>query len=165
MAEVEFGELKVSGGKLLLVIPFLGSIGAALWGGFELYQRLLTAEEAIVSYVSPDFSSYDEELADLGDHAEERIEAVGLFVDQIVPQESHLRETIDDFCSTSEGIQVVELLMAQMQQTPFLDGTQPVQVLNEAKLKEMMQDPRYYGHNKDMDFVRKVDEGFRKIYG
>ena len=27
-----------------------------------------------------------------------------------------------------------------MQQTPFLDGTQPVQVLNEAKLKEMMQD-------------------------
>ena len=100
----------------------------------------------------------------LGDHAEERIEAVGLFVDQIVPQESHLRETIDDFCSTSEGIQVVELLMSQMQQTPFLDGTQPVQVMNEAKLKEMMQDPRYYGHNKDMDFV-KVDEGFRKIYG
>ena len=37
--------------------------------------------------------------------------------------------------------------------------------MNEAKLKEMMQDPRYYGHNKDMDFVRKVDEGFRKIYG
>ena len=107
----------------------------------------------------------DAEIADLGDHAEERIEAVGLFVDQIVPQESHLRETIDDFCSTSEGIQVVELLMSQMQQTPFLDGTQPVQVMNEAKLKEMMQDPRYYGHNKDMDFVRQVDEGFRKIYG
>ena len=46
----------------------------------------------------------DAEIADLGDHAEERIQAVGLFVDQIVPQESHLRETIDDFCSTSEGI-------------------------------------------------------------
>ena len=107
----------------------------------------------------------DAEIADLGDHAEERIEAVGLFVDQIVPQENPLRETIDDFCSTSEGIQVVELLMSQMQQTPFLDGTQPVQVMNEAKLKEMMQDPRYYGHNKDMDFVRRVDEGFRKIYG
>mgnify|MGYP003133841498 FL=1 len=63
MAEVEFGELKVSGGKLLLVIPFLGSIGAAMWGGFELYQRLLTAEDAITSYVSPDFSNYDEALA------------------------------------------------------------------------------------------------------
>ena len=63
MAEVEFGDLKVSGGKLLLVIPFLGSIGAAMWGGFELYQRLITAEEAITEYVSPDFSNYDEALA------------------------------------------------------------------------------------------------------
>ena len=63
MAEVEFGDLKISGGKLLLAIPFLGSVMAALWGGFELYQRLLTAEEAVTSYVSPDFSSYDEGLA------------------------------------------------------------------------------------------------------
>ena len=63
MAEVEFGDLKISGGKLLLAIPFLGSVRAALWGGFELYQRLLTAEEAVTSYVSPDFSSYDEGLA------------------------------------------------------------------------------------------------------
>jgi predicted nucleic acid-binding Zn-ribbon protein len=85
MAEVEFGELKVSGGKLLLVIPFLGSIGAALWGGFELYQRLLTAEEAIVSYVSPDFSSYDEELAVLNtklDGAEVLIDTVKRAIDQ-----------------------------------------------------------------------------------
>ena len=63
MAEVEFAGLKVSGGKLLLAIPFFGSILAAMWGGFELYQRLLTAEQAITEYVSPDFSAYDEALA------------------------------------------------------------------------------------------------------
>ena len=63
MAEVEFAGLKVSGGKLLLAIPFLGSILAAMWGGFELYQRLLTAEQAVTEYVSPDFSTYDEALA------------------------------------------------------------------------------------------------------
>tara|TARA_R100000353_G_scaffold64611_1_gene50454 strand:- start:271 stop:774 length:504 start_codon:yes stop_codon:yes gene_type:complete len=63
VAEVEFGDLKVSGGKLLLAVPFLGSVGAAMWGGFELYQRLITAEEAVTSYVSPDFSNYDEALA------------------------------------------------------------------------------------------------------
>jgi septation ring formation regulator EzrA len=34
-----------------------------MWAGFELYQRLLDAEEAIISYVSPDFSHYDESLA------------------------------------------------------------------------------------------------------
>jgi len=63
VAEVEFAGLKVSGGKLLLAIPFLGSILAAMWGGFELYQRLLTAEQAVTEYVSPDFSTYDEALA------------------------------------------------------------------------------------------------------
>ena len=63
MAEVEFAGLKVSGGKLLLAIPFLGSILAAMWGGFELYQRLLTAEQAVTEYGSPDFSAYDEALA------------------------------------------------------------------------------------------------------
>ena len=63
MAEIEFAGLKVSGGKLLLVIPLLGSILAAMWGGFELYQRLFTAEQAVTEYVSPDFSSYDEALA------------------------------------------------------------------------------------------------------
>jgi len=63
MAEIEFAGLKVSGGKLLLAIPLLGSILAAMWGGFELYQRLLTAEQAVTEYVSPDFSTYDEALA------------------------------------------------------------------------------------------------------
>jgi len=63
MAEVEFAGLKVSGGKLLLAIPFAGSVVAAMWGGFELYQRLLTAEQAVTEYVSPDFSNYDEALA------------------------------------------------------------------------------------------------------
>ena len=85
MAEVELGDVKVSGGKLLLVIPLLGSIGASMWGGFELYQRLLTAEEAIVSYVSPDFSSYDEELAVLNtklDGAEVLIDTVKRAIDQ-----------------------------------------------------------------------------------
>ena len=63
MAEVEFAGLKVSGGKLLLAIPVLGSILAAMCGGFELYRRLLTAEQAVTEYVSPDVSTYDEALA------------------------------------------------------------------------------------------------------
>ena len=63
MAEVEFAGLKVSGGKLLLAIPFLGSILAARWGGFELYQRLRTAEQAVTEHVAPDFSASDEALA------------------------------------------------------------------------------------------------------
>ena len=87
MAEIEVGEVKISGGKLLLAIPFLGSVGAAMWGGFELYQRLLTAEEAITSYVSPDLSHYDEALAVLAtriEASETVAEAIGRAFDQDV---------------------------------------------------------------------------------
>ncbi len=62
-AQVEFAGMSLSGSKLLLLIPLLGSIGGALWGGFEVYQRLLDAEEAIVSYVSPDMSGIEQQLA------------------------------------------------------------------------------------------------------
>jgi hypothetical protein len=55
--ELEFAGATITGGKLLLVIPLLGAIGGAMWGGFEVYQRLLDAEERLLlNYVSPDFS-------------------------------------------------------------------------------------------------------------
>lgn len=63
MAEIDIGGAKLSGGKLLLIIPLLASLGGALWGGFEVYQRLLNAEEAVENYVSPDMSGINKELA------------------------------------------------------------------------------------------------------
>jgi uncharacterized phage infection (PIP) family protein YhgE len=44
MTEVEYKGIKVGGGKLLLILPLLGTISGGLWGGFELYNRLLDAE-------------------------------------------------------------------------------------------------------------------------
>ena len=62
-AQVEFAGMSLSGSKLLLLIPLLGSLGGALWGGFEVYQRLLDAEEAITSYIAPDMSGIEQKLA------------------------------------------------------------------------------------------------------
>ena len=53
MAEVEYQGIKVGGGKLLLILPLLGTVGGFLWGGFELYNRLLDAE-ANLSALQPD---------------------------------------------------------------------------------------------------------------
>ena len=47
MAEVEYAGVKVGGSKLLLIIPLLGTIVGGLWGGFELYNRLIDAEKKI----------------------------------------------------------------------------------------------------------------------
>ena len=47
MTEVEYKGIKIGGGKLLLILPLLGTISGGLWGGFELYNRLLDAESKL----------------------------------------------------------------------------------------------------------------------
>lgn len=49
MTEVEYKGIKVGGGKLLLILPLLGTLSGGLWGGFELYTRLLDAEDKLSS--------------------------------------------------------------------------------------------------------------------
>ena len=38
MAEVEIAGAKIKGGKILLILPILGTLGGGLWGGFEFYK-------------------------------------------------------------------------------------------------------------------------------
>ena len=47
MAEVEYKGIKVGGSKLLIIMPLLGTVIGGLWGGFELYNRLLLAESKL----------------------------------------------------------------------------------------------------------------------
>jgi len=49
MAEVEYEGIKMSGSKLFIMLPLLGTLIGGLWGGFELYTRLLVAEETLES--------------------------------------------------------------------------------------------------------------------
>jgi len=49
MAEIEYEGIKVSGGKLLMIIPLLSALGGSLWTGFEFYSRLMVAEETLES--------------------------------------------------------------------------------------------------------------------
>ena len=49
MAEIEYKGIKVGGSKLLLILPLLGTLIGGLWGGFELYNRLLIAEKKLVA--------------------------------------------------------------------------------------------------------------------
>ena len=49
MAEIEYKGIKVGGSKLLLILPLIGTLIGGLWGGFELYNRLLIAEKKLNS--------------------------------------------------------------------------------------------------------------------
>ena len=68
MAEIEYGGVKASGSKLLLIIPLLGTIGGGLWGGFEFYKDYQDMKEQIQSYVAPDLSEFDKQIAIQQEH-------------------------------------------------------------------------------------------------
>lgn len=68
MAEIEYGGVKASGSKLLLIIPLLGTIGGGLWGGFEFYKDYQDMKEQIQNYVAPDLSGFDKQIAVQQEH-------------------------------------------------------------------------------------------------
>tara|TARA_B100000424_G_scaffold266507_1_gene257767 strand:- start:2635 stop:3168 length:534 start_codon:yes stop_codon:yes gene_type:complete len=63
MAEVEIAGAKIRGGKLLLILPILGTLGGGLWGGFEFYKDYMNMREKIEEYSAPDLSGFDKKLA------------------------------------------------------------------------------------------------------
>jgi uncharacterized protein YqgV (UPF0045/DUF77 family) len=62
--EVEYKGIKVKGGKLLLIFPLLGTIGGAIWAGFEGYARWVAMEDKIANYTAPDLSGFQQQLSD-----------------------------------------------------------------------------------------------------
>jgi ElaB/YqjD/DUF883 family membrane-anchored ribosome-binding protein len=63
MAEVEIAGAKIKGGKMLLILPILGTLGGGLWGGFEFYKDYMNMREKIESYSAPDLSGFEKKLA------------------------------------------------------------------------------------------------------
>ena len=63
MAELEVAGIKFRGGKIFLVLTALTTAGGGLWGGFEFYKDYLNMKEQIQSYVAPDLSEFDKNIA------------------------------------------------------------------------------------------------------
>ena len=49
MAEVEFGGMTFKGGKMMVVLTALSTLGGALWGGFEFYKDYMDMKEIIAN--------------------------------------------------------------------------------------------------------------------
>ena len=73
MPEVEIGGATIRGGKLLLVLPLVGSFIGALWGGFEFYKDYMDMKEKIQTYVAPDLSTFDKRIAIIESRLDEEI--------------------------------------------------------------------------------------------
>ncbi len=106
----------------------------------------------------------DAEKGKLGDTADQRIEAVSLFVNKFFPED--MMPAIQTLASTAEGIQALEKIM-EMDRGSTISGeaTSPASI-SQADLEAMMKDPRYWKPGeRSQEFVDKVASGFNKLYG
>ena len=92
MAEVEIAGAKIKGGKMLLLLPILGTLGGGLWGGFEFYKDYMNMRERIESYEAPDLSGFDKKLAVL----REEMESLRTEMDVVILLEKVIKESADD---------------------------------------------------------------------
>jgi hypothetical protein len=93
--EVEYGGIKATGGKLFIIISLLGTLGGALWGGFELYKRYETMEAKINKYVAPDLSEFDKRLEVITTSVDGVKSALQLEREVVNMEVIALRKTID----------------------------------------------------------------------
>ena len=92
MAEVEIAGAKIKGGKMLLLLPILGTLGGGLWGGFEFYKDYMNMRERIESYEAPDLSGFDKKLAVL----HEEMASLKTEMAAVVQLEKVIKESADD---------------------------------------------------------------------
>jgi len=122
--------------------------------GIEMYAQSVGTDSG------PDLEA---EAAKLGENADTRIEAASMFASKFFPENA--MPAIERMCESHEGILALEAIQEALKGGSFAGNTQPTAGLSEAKLREMMNDPRYYSpRDRDPNFVREVDAGFKQVY-
>lgn len=122
--------------------------------GIEMYAQSMGTDSG------PDLEA---EAAKLGENADTRIEAASMFASKFFPEDA--MPAIERMCESHEGILALEAIQEALKGGSFAGNTQPTAGLTEPQLREMMSDPRYYSaKDRDPNFVRQVEAGYKQIY-
>ena len=100
----------------------------------------------------------------LGENANQRIEAVSLWVNKNFDESQ--RPMIESMCATSEGVTAIEKIMSMLQ-TSMSQTSDPGITAGKtrADLQEMMKDRRYWhATSRDENYVNQIDSAFEKLY-
>jgi len=98
--EVEYGGIKATGGKLFVIISLLGTVGGALWGGFEFYKDYQDMKKQITSYVAPDLSAFDKQLGILDIEVNTTKELISTEINSIKESVDEAQDTTRDIRTT-----------------------------------------------------------------
>ena len=85
------------------------------------------------------------------------LRAIQTFGERFLP-----RDAFDSLCATPRGIQSVYKMMQTMEPNVHTEKNS-IQNLTDADLRSMMRDPKYWRDN-DIEYIRKIENGFKKLY-
>lgn len=85
------------------------------------------------------------------------LHAINAFGEKFLPHDA-----FDALCSTPQGIQSVYKMMQSMEPDVKTEQNE-IKNLTDADLRRMMRDPKYW-RDSDPEYVRKIENGFKKLY-
>ena len=87
----------------------------------------------------------------------EALRAIDAFGKQFLPADA-----FDELCSTPQGIQGVYRMMQSMEPNVETEKNE-IKNLTDSDLRRMMRDPKYW-RDGDAEYIRKIENGFKKLY-
>ena len=85
------------------------------------------------------------------------LNAINTFGENFLP-----KDAFNELCSTAQGIQSIHKMMQSMEPDVKTDKNE-TQNLTDSDLRRMMRDPKYWRDN-DTEYIRKIENGFKKLY-
>ena len=85
------------------------------------------------------------------------LNAINSFGEKYLP-----RDAFETLCATPQGIRSIYAMMQTME--PSIETNDaPQKNLTDDELRRMMRDPKYW-RDMDPEYVRKIENGFKKLY-
>lgn len=91
------------------------------------------------------------------DKMNEALNAINTFGEKFLP-----RDAFDALCASPQGIQSIYRMMQSMEPTVQMQKNES-EKLTDNDLRRMMRDPKYW-RDHDAEYVRKIENGFKKLY-
>ena len=140
------------------------------WANYSYDNGLSQDEfaEGITKYANavmgqqPDLEAVQKEL---GDNANERVEAVQLWMNKFFP-DAEMQEAIAELGSSAAGIKALEHIIEQTKTSNVSAQGQVAGQITQADVEAKMKDPRYWQQGKrDPAFVAEVNNEWKRLYG
>ena len=160
--EVEYGGIKATGGKLFVIISLIGTLGGALWGGFEFYKDYQDMKKQITSYVAPDLSGFDKQLEVLDIEVTTTKELISTEISSIKEIVDEAQDTTRDIRTTMKtDINLFSDQIAAIDKRSREDGLETRSAMRNAEneVRQLIADTSKRWDDK----LQKVDNKLQKV--